>query len=131
MVTRIAAVLLLLALPAAAADVERIDATVTMSDGVALDASLYMPEGNGAPVPLLVRHHGGGSNKDSPFDVQYARLAVETGRFAVLMYSVRGHGNSDGLFDFFGPRTTRDFSEMVDWVAATHGSRVATEAIGA
>lgn len=111
---------------------ERIDATVPMSDGVSLDASLYVPKSPAfSRLPLIVRHHGGGSNKDSPFDVKYALKAVETGRFAALMYSVRGHGNSGGMFDFFGPRTTRDFSEMVDWVAAQHGDRVDTDRVGA
>src|SRR5687767_13097691 len=98
-------------LPAWAAELpyERFDAQVSMSDGVHLDATLYLPRQPAqARVPLIVRHHGGGSNKDSPFDVQYALKAVETRRFAALMYSVRGHGSSEGLFDFFGPRTTQD-----------------------
>ncbi len=111
---------------------ERIDATVVMSDGVGLDTSLYLPAQPAATrVALIVRHHGGGSNKDSEFDVKYALKAVETGRFAVLMYSVRGHGDSQGLFDFFGPRTTRDFSEMLDWVAANYGDRIDTDNVGA
>ena len=130
-------VVLLLALlagpaPAQEPAYEAIPATVTMSDGVALDATLYLPASiSPARLPLIVRHHGGGSNKDSPFDVKYALKAVETGRFAALMYSVRGHGGSGGLFDFFGPRTTQDFSEMLDWVAANHGARVDTENVGA
>ncbi len=111
---------------------QRIDATVAMSDGVNLDATLYLPTAiSPARLPLVVRQHGGGSNKDSPFDVKYALKAVETGRFAALMYSARGHGNSEGLFDFFGPRTTQDFSEMLDWVAANHGARVDTHNVGA
>ncbi len=111
---------------------ERITAMVAMSDGVLLDATLYLPaQVSPARLPLIVRHHGGGSNKDSPFDVKYALKAVETGRFAALMYSVRGHGSSEGLFDFFGPRTTQDFSEMLDWVAANHGVRVNTDNVGA
>ncbi len=93
----------------------RYDEMVAMSDGVRLDASLYIPAGIDAPVPLLVRQHGGGSNKDSSYDVTYGLKAVETGRFALLTYSHRGHGNSEGLFDFFGERTTQDFSAMVDW----------------
>ncbi|HUP93067.1 MAG TPA: CocE/NonD family hydrolase [Solimonas sp.] len=109
---------------------DRIDALVPMSDGVQLDASLYIPKAASGRLPLVVRHHGGGSNKDSPYDVTYALKLVETGRFAVLMYSVRGHGNSEGLFDFFGPRTTQDFSEMLDWVASTHGEQVDTENVG-
>ncbi|MBI2382460.1 MAG: CocE/NonD family hydrolase [Gammaproteobacteria bacterium] len=129
------ALLLLAALASArayAADAyERIDASVAMSDGVRLDASLYLPQAPArARLPLIVRQHGGGSNKDSPFDVQYGLKAVATGRFALLMYSARGHGNSEGLFDFFGPRTTQDFSEMLDWVAAIHGARVDTANVG-
>jgi len=128
---------LLLALAAAPAlaqepAYERIDALVPMSDGVQLDATLYLPtQVSPARVPLIVRQHGGGSNKDSPFDVKYALAAVATGRFAALMYSARGHGNSEGLFDFFGPRTTQDFSEMLDWVAAQHGARIDTANVGA
>lgn len=111
---------------------EAVPAMVTMSDGVVLDATLYLPASvSPARLPLIVRQHGGGSNKDSPFDVQYVLQAVATGRFAALMYSARGHGNSQGLFDFFGPRTTRDFSEMLDWVAASHGARIDTDNVGA
>ena len=117
---------------AADADYDRFDAMVPMSDGVALDASLYVPKHPGlARLPLIVRQHGGGSNKDSPFDVKHGLEAVATGRFALLTYSVRGHGNSGGLFDFFGPRTTQDFSEMLDWVAANHGEQIDTDNVGA
>src|SRR5688572_16074892 len=127
-----ALLLALVAIPALAQDAfERIDATVAMSDAVHLDASLYLPaQPSPARLPLIVRHHGGGSNKDSPFDVKYATQAVATGHFAALMYSVRGHGDSEGIFDFFGPRTTQDFSEMLDWVAAEHGNRVNTSNVG-
>ena len=126
--------LLWLAAPALAqqSTYERIDATVTMSDGVVLDASLYLPASvSPMRLPLIVRQHGGGSNKDSEYDVKYVVKAVETGHFAALMYSHRGHGNSGGLFDFFGPRTTQDFSEMLDWVAANHGARIDTGNVGA
>lgn len=125
--------LLVLPLNLAAADpaYERYDAKVAMSDGVELDASLYLPKDASGRLPLIVRHHGGGSNKDSPFDVNYGLRAVATGRFALLMYSHRGHGDSGGIFDFFGPRTTLDFSEMLDWVAANYGERIDTDNVGA
>ena len=114
---------------------QRIDAMVPMSDGVAIDASLYVPTHpdpmpNGK-IPLIVRQHGGGSNKDSSYDVFYGLKYVDTGKFALLTYSVRGHGNSGGLFDFFGPRTTQDFSEMLDWVARTAGKQIDTNDVGA
>src|SRR2546426_9666592 len=114
---RLAAALLLtssaLALPAHAASYTRTDAMVSMSDGVRLDASVYVPDGPppAGGFPLIVRQHGGGSNKDNPYDTGYGLEAVETGNFALLMYSHRGHGNSEGIFDFFGQQTTQDFSE--------------------
>lgn len=111
---------------------DRFDALVGMSDGVRLEASLYIPQQPAeARLPLIVRQHGGGSNKESPFDVKYGLKAVETNRFALLMYSHRGHGGSEGFFDFFGSRTRQDFSEMLDWVAANHADRVDTENVGA
>lgn len=135
---RLPVVLLLLlgslaAFPARADDpsYDRFDAMVAMSDGVHLDASLYIPKNpSEARVPLIVRQHGGGSTKDNPFDQGYGMKAVETNDFALLMYSARGHGNSEGIFDFFGPRTTLDFSEMLDWVAANHADRVDTDNVG-
>lgn len=115
-----------------AGSVRRADAMVRMSDGVRLDASVYLPAG--APpdggYPIVVRHHGGGSNKDNGYDTSYALKIVETGNFALLMYSHRGHGNSEGSFDFFGPRTTRDFSEMIDWVERRFGPRIDTDRVG-
>jgi putative CocE/NonD family hydrolase len=113
--------------------VQRTDAFVRMSDGVRLEASVYMPSGP-APAggyPIVVRQHGGGSNKDNGYDTAYGIELVETGNFALLMYSHRGHGNSEGLFDFFGPRTTKDFSEMIDWVERRFGARIDTDRVGA
>lgn len=95
-------------------------AFVAMPDGIHIDASVYVPAAP-APAggwPLIVRQHGGGSNKDSSYDVQYALESIPRG-FAVLMYSARGHGNSEGSFDFFGPQSINDFSRMLDWVATT------------
>lgn len=117
-------------LPASAGAVDRTDAFVTMSDGVRLEATVYTPAGTAANLPLIVRQHGGGSNKDNGYDVGYAMDFVETGNFALLMYSHRGHGASEGLFDFFGARTTKDFSEMLDWVEATFTTRIDTENVG-
>ena len=113
----------------------RIDAMVPMSDGVSLDASLYIPTHPipmaNKKLPLIVRQHGGGSNKDSSYDVAYGLKYVATNKFALLTYSARGHGNSGGLWDFFGPRTTQDFSEMLDWVARTAGKQIDTNDVGA
>jgi len=123
-------------LPARAAPYyTRIVEMVPMTDGIKLDATLYLPThpvpmANGK-IPLIVRQHGGGSNKDSPYDVLYGLKYVATGKFALLTYSARGHGNSGGLFDFFGPRTTLDFSDMLDWVWRVAGQSVDTNDVGA
>ena len=127
---RLAVVLLVLVLAPlpgdAAESYTKTDAMVEMSDGVKLAASVYIPTSR-APrggFPLVVRQHGGGSNKDNEYDVRYGVKLVETGNFALLMYTHRGHGDSEGVFDFFGERTTRDFSDMLDWIAATFKGRV-------
>jgi putative CocE/NonD family hydrolase len=103
--------------PAPAAAWTEHEFMVPMSDGVRLDVSLYVPDG-AVQLPLIVRQHGGGSNKDSGYDVTYAKKYLETGNFAVLMYSHRGHGSSEGIFDFFGERTTLDLSQILDWISS-------------
>ncbi len=129
-VRRLALLLLILAavpLPGRAApSYTKTDAVVEMSDGVALEASVYVPKRSPprGGFPLVVRQHGGGSNKDNEYDVKYGLAFVRTGNFALLTYSHRGHGGSEGVFDFFGPRTTRDFSEMLDWIAARFKRRI-------
>jgi len=125
-VRRIAAIaalaLIAAALPGGAdpVEIERTDAMVAMSDHVRLDVSLYIPlvDYPDGGFPLIVRQHGGGSSKDSEYDVRYGMKAVQTGRFALLTYSHRGHGDSEGIFDFFGERSAQDVSELLEWVDA-------------
>lgn len=113
------AVVAWVAIPAAADNhsYTKIETMVPVGGGVLLDTKLYIPTAS-APDggwPLIVRHHGGGSHKDNEYDTRYALDAVPRG-FAVAMYSVRGHGNSQGSFDFFGPESVSDFSDVLDWV---------------
>lgn len=119
-------------LPARGAAYDVVSGFATMSDGVKLEATVTLPAGtpSGAELPLVVRHHGGGSNKDNDYDTKYGRKFVDTGSYALLMYSHRGHGGSEGTFDFFGTRTTKDFSEVLDWVEATLGAKVNTQIVG-
>lgn len=114
---------LLVAPSHAAGHYMRTDAVVRMPDGTGLEATVYLPTATAPPEgwPLIVRHHGGGSNKDNVYDTKYALAAIPRG-FAVLMYSVRGHGRSEGIFDWFGPQSVGDFSRVLDWVAETFPS---------
>lgn len=111
---------LLVAPSHAAGHYTRTDAVVRMGDGTDLEATVYLSTATAPPEgwPLIVRQHGGGSNKDNAYDTKYALAAIPRG-FAVLMYSVRGHGGSEGIFDWFGPQSVGDFSQMLDWVAET------------
>lgn len=109
----------------------RIDAMIPVESDVSLDTKIYVPT---APTPaggwpLIVRHHGGGSHKDDAYDTKYALAAIPRG-FAVAMYSVRGHGNSGGSFDFFGPESVSDFSKILDWIE-TNVSSIDTNNVGA
>ncbi|HVF11821.1 MAG TPA: CocE/NonD family hydrolase [Actinomycetota bacterium] len=121
------------AVPALADDpgYTKIDAMVPVASDVRLDTKIYVPTAT-APTdgwPLIVRHHGGGSNKDNDYDTKYALAAIPRG-FAVAMYSVRGHGNSEGSFDFFGPESVSDFSVVLDWID-TNVSSIDTNNVGA
>lgn len=124
----------LIAAPAVADDppYDEIDEKVLVAPGISLDASLYVPKAE-APAggfPLLVRHHGGGSHKGNDYDKPYGLVGVERGDYALLMYSVRGHGGSGGVFDFFGIQSVEDFRRMLDWAEQRGGERVNTEKVG-
>lgn len=121
----------------ARADVVRAYTTgmATMSDGVRLEYTLVHPFNVPVPpggFPLIVRQHGGGSSMTSGYDREYGLRYVDTGNFALLMYSHRGHGSSEGIFDFFGERSTLDFSDMLDWIEEMAiGDVINTENVGA
>jgi predicted acyl esterase len=87
--------------------------TVTSSaDGVSLEARYYRPSAKGA-YPVVLIPHGGGGNVDS--DAGRAQRYASEG-FVGVVWSARGHGNSGGFFDFFGPLTVQDTKDVVTWV---------------
>jgi ABC-2 type transport system ATP-binding protein len=124
-----AAVLGLLAIaparPAAAATVpvSSHDFTVTSSlDGVSLEARYIRPVAPGS-YPVVFFAHGGGGNVSS--EAGRATALARQG-FVGVTWSARGHGNSGGLFDFFGPRTVGDTRDVMDWVFS-HASQTAAD----
>ena len=75
----------------------RTDFTATMSDGVPLAASLYLPDG--APPaggwPGVIALHGLNGNRSQLSSLAERVLAPEA--YAVLTFDARGHGASSSL----------------------------------
>jgi predicted acyl esterase len=112
---------------AAAADFTKVDAKVTMSDGVQIAVSYFQPTGTppAAGWPGIVLLHGLGQTRNtsdfvnwSPNSMAAQYLAPEG--YAVLTFDARAHGESGGLFTLDGPRELADFRELLTWLTTKH-----------
>src|SRR5581483_4255455 len=106
-----------LALAGNASAFSRQDTTVTMADGTAIAATLWLPAGSPPPGgwPAIVLFHGlGGSREDMNALAEQAFLPGD--RFAVLAYDARGHGHSGGLIGVDGPNEVSDARAMFAWL---------------
>jgi predicted acyl esterase len=120
--------LLALAAPGAASAFTKLDRTITMSDGVQIAATYYVPDGappaGGWPAVMLFHGLGGSRTSATPFGMSLNSLAeiqlVPQG-YAVLTFDARGHGQSQGLVSIDGPREIADVRELFDWLAAQPG----------
>jgi len=93
------------------------DMFVPMSDGIQLDALVAKPStpvpASGYPAILLVHGFGGSKNNVRTLAGSFASQG-----YVSVGYSVRGQGNSQGLFDFFtSPRILGDLREMISFTA--------------
>ncbi|HUS62434.1 MAG TPA: CocE/NonD family hydrolase [Acidimicrobiales bacterium] len=89
------------------------DFVVTSSlDGTPLKARFYRPA-DGGPFPIVMLPHGGGGTVDSDAP-RAARFATEG--FVGVVWSARGHGESEGLYDLFGPATVQDTKDVLTWI---------------
>lgn len=92
--------------------------SLTMDDGVRIDASLLLPSGE-APSggwPAVMMFHGlGGNHKSLITGLAPAYLAKG---FAVFAPDARGHGTSGGFVSLDGPREVADVRVEFDWLAA-------------
>jgi predicted acyl esterase len=94
------------------------DLRPTMSDGVELAATFYLPDG-ARPAggwPAVMAFHGLGQTRSTPNAVAEAYLVPDG--YAVLTVDERGHGESGGLNELDGPREVEDVRELYDWLAA-------------
>ena len=90
--------------------------SLTMDDGVRIDAALLLPDGT-PPTggwPAIMMFHGLGGNHGSL--VPLAQTYVAKG-YAVFLPDARGHGTSGGFVSLDGPREVADIRAEFSWLA--------------
>jgi predicted acyl esterase len=119
LVRRLLALAFLLALALAAPSVGRAaEVSLTMDDGVRIDASLLVPDG---PVPtggwpaVMLFHGLGGNHKSLVAGLAPPYLSKG---YAVFAPDARGHGTSGGYVSLDGPREVADIRAEFQWLAA-------------
>jgi fermentation-respiration switch protein FrsA (DUF1100 family) len=91
--------------------------SLTMDDGVRIDAALYLPDGT-APSggwPGIMMFHGLGGNHQGL--AALAQTYVAKG-YAVFVPDARGHGTSGGFVSLDGPREVADVRTEFAWLAS-------------
>jgi fermentation-respiration switch protein FrsA (DUF1100 family) len=91
--------------------------SLTMDDGVRIDAALYLPDGTppSGGWPAIMMFHGlGGSHQGL---AALAQTYVAKG-YAVFVPDARGHGTSEGFVSLDGPREVADVRTEFAWLAS-------------
>jgi predicted acyl esterase len=102
----------LIPVPAEATGTAAGDTSPNSATNIHLDARVYIPDGVGAPAPVLVIIHGYGGSKD---DSRVIALATDfaTNGYVVLTPTARGFGQSDGLVTLAGPNEVNDLKTII------------------
>src|SRR5262245_9293800 len=125
--SRLAAVLAVLALaaPGTASAFGKQDRMITMSDGVEIATTYYVPDGappaGGWPAVMLLHGLGGSRTTATPLGMSLNSMAetqLAPQGYAALTFDARGHGQSQGLVSIDGPREIQDVRELFGWLAA-------------
>lgn len=94
------------------------EVSLTMDDGVRIDASLLLPDGTvpegGWPAVMLF-HGLGGNHKGLVSSLAAPYLSKG---YAVFAPDARGHGTSGGYVSLDGPREVADIRAEFQWLAA-------------
>jgi predicted acyl esterase len=93
------------------------EVSLTMDDGVRIDAALLLPDGTPPESgwPAIMMFHGlGGSHTGL---LTLAQTYLDKG-FAVFAPDARGHGTSGGFVSLDGPREVADVRTEFAWLAA-------------
>ena len=119
LVLRLLALAFLLAFALAVPSLGRAaEVSLTMDDGVRIDASLLVPDG-AAPAggwPAVMLFHGLGGNHLSL--VSGLATPYLSKGYAVFAPDARGHGTSGGYVSLDGPREVADIRTEFQWLAA-------------
>ena len=131
----VALAVLVLAAPGTASAFSKQDRLITMSDGVKIAATYYVPDG--APPaggwPAVMLFHGlGGSRTDAGTTLgmslnSFAETQLAPQGYAALTFDARGHGQSEGLISIDGPREIQDVRALFGWLAeqpSVNGQRI-------
>jgi predicted acyl esterase len=102
----------LISVPASATATTAGDTAAATSDTIHLDARVYIPDGVGAPAPVVVVIHGYGGSKTDGAVVAVAQDLASAG-YVVLTPTTRGFGDSDGLVTLAGPNEINDLKTMI------------------
>jgi len=101
------------------------DISVTATDGVNLDANIFVPTNLLVPAPAIIFINSWALN-----EYEYLQQAADLAEkgYIVLSYSTRGFGTSGGLIGTAGPQDMTDYSTVIDYLIANYP--VDPEAIG-
>jgi predicted acyl esterase len=99
------------------------DLRVAMRDGVRLALDIFRPWAAGEKFPALISW--------SPYTRQLQQTLVPIGQneagltefwvprgYVHVIVDVRGSNDSEGAWDFCGPKEQQDLAEMIEWVAS-------------
>ena len=120
-------IILLLLLPISILSQTRVDFMLTLSDGIKLDCSKFIPVGNppAGGWQCVIICHGYGLTKYT--EMSAAEEAADSG-FYSLVYSMRGQGISEGQSNFISMTEANDLKQVVQYVkndANTNDNKIA------
>jgi predicted acyl esterase len=103
---------------AAGSTAARLDVSIPMDDGVAIAATLYLPDGTppAGGWPAIVFLHGLAGDRQQ-MNALVEGYGFTDGSYAILTFDARGHGASGGLVGIDGPREVADTRAVRDWLA--------------
>jgi len=91
--------------------------SLTMDDGVRIDAALLLPDGElpAGGWPAIMMFHGLAGSHSGLLALAEAYVAKG---YAVFVPDARGHGTSEGFVSLDGPREVADIRTEFEWLAA-------------
>lgn len=93
----------------------RVDFMFTLTDGIKLDCSKFIPNGTppGGGWPCAIITHGYGLSKYT--DMDEAEDFASNGYYS-FVYSMRGQGISEGVSNFISTKEANDLKEVVNYI---------------